>query len=104
MNRAEVMQPLFGPGESDAEKKLGVQATWRSTSCVDPATGSKIVVSFTTERGIVRYQLDLESARHLSETLAEMLAGHAKRTNSQSATSAGSPRVSVSTPDDGVKV
>ncbi len=45
-------------------------STWRNTLPVD---NKEIGIGFDTENGVIRLRISLESAKHLSETIAEEL-------------------------------
>lgn len=75
-----------------AQRRLSpafLPAKWRGTTNTD---GDIIGISFDLADGsIVRLALDMESARHVSETLLEYAGPYWVRTNSQSDKSDGSP-------------
>jgi hypothetical protein len=74
-------------------------ATWRNST---PSDGGAIGLGFNLADGrVVRLRLDLESARHVQETLVVFL-GTQGRCHSDK--SAGIPSSAVSTPEEGAKV
>lgn len=89
--------------EAHAIPRSYVTATWRNTTPID-RQAQAIGVGFTLESGeIVRLRLDLDSARHLVETLSGYIADYGSY-SSQSDRSAGIPRVDGSMPEEGKKV
>lgn len=51
-----------------------IPATWRGTTAVNPANRTEIGVSFNLETGgTVRLLLPIDSARHLAESVIDML-------------------------------
>lgn len=83
--------------------KCYVSASWRNTTAVDVATQSIGVGFNLASSEILHLKLDLESARHLAESLSEYLT-HYGRAISQSDKSSGIPSVEVSMPEEGVNV
>lgn len=80
-----------------------VEASWRNTTRVDDEAKC-IGVGFDVagQPQPIRLRLDLRSARHLHESVAQFLAAYAERC--QSSSSEGKPTVAGSTPEEGQKV
>lgn len=83
--REENRKPLFS----------FIPATWRGTTAVNHET-RMMGISFDTENGTVRLKLDVDSARHLSESIAEMLQFYEERRNVHPERSDGIPNREVS--------
>lgn len=77
-------------------------AEWRNTTPADDIS-QRLGVGFDRQDGtVIRLSLSAQSAKHLSESLAEFLQEVGQR--SHSSISSGMPSSDVSTPFDGVKV
>ncbi len=97
MRARSLPDPKLGPASG-----AFVPAAWRGTTRVNIASGEVMGVSFNTAGEPVRLLLSVDSAKAVAESiLYELGVAQARRTNSQSATQSGAPRVDGSTPEDG---
>jgi len=99
--RQQQEEPKTDQPVIDRTPKSYRPAKWR---CTLPADLDGLGVAFDTAEGTpIRLRLDLESARHLRQSLAEKLRNY-ERTTSHSDRSAGMSSEPGSTPDEGVNV